>query len=152
MPSPLLTDKTVTFSEAVFASDVTPRTLRNWVDEGRFAPEGDDTRHSGKWRRFSARDVIKIALAHRIVQFGFKIDDALGIADDALMNLDRGVNGPREVVVWRESGCPSWLTRSGPPPGGYYSGVVPEAHLLVDVAAVVRNVLNRLTAMGVTAR
>jgi hypothetical protein len=60
-----------TFTEAALAAGVPPKTLRGWLDRTKnynLALDADEEREGIGWRRFSLLDVLRFAMARRLVQ------------------------------------------------------------------------------------
>lgn len=65
------------FSQAVYASGLKPKSLRNWLDRGIVTPFSD--REEG-WHEFSHADIAMLALLAEITGAGVAVSVASGIA------------------------------------------------------------------------
>ena len=58
------------FGEITSKLNISEMTVRNWLTRGQLNLSADEGRADGKWRKFSTRDVVVIAVADRLSRFG----------------------------------------------------------------------------------
>src|SRR4051794_17486063 len=75
-----LTHASVTVGMAANATGFSPRGLRLALGTGEKLPMlGDVERRAGCWRRFSAVDVVRLAVLSRLVNHGFTVGEAASV-------------------------------------------------------------------------
>lgn len=59
-------EETYTIREAAFAAGLSPKSIRNWLDDAEVASnlhlDADADREGGQWRRFTFVDIVKLAV------------------------------------------------------------------------------------------
>lgn len=83
---PPLMDRKLRFSDAAYAIDATPKTLRNWLARGLVKlhtpkPEG------GGWTEYSFADIAILALMRQFVSFGVDVPTASALANQVMLGF-----------------------------------------------------------------
>ncbi len=141
------------FSDAVYAIRSTPKSLRKWLQN----PDLTLAMNPAKWgwRHFSLFDLLVLGVMRRLVDFGVPVTDANAFAHAALMTRlaafeDGDLDADRldafdgtSLIVMRtgEAGDREWLIRLAF--ADQAEPVPSDAHLHVDVGAIVRTVAIR---------
>lgn len=104
--SPIL-DPKLRFSDVVYAIEITPKALRNWLQRDQVTLDSKKPDEGG-WREFSFVDVAILAVTRRLVEFGVTVENASKLAHtilthmqgDAWMMMVRGFkNAPPEILA-----------------------------------------------------
>lgn len=66
----------ISFGKAALSAGVPEKVLRNWLDRRQITLDAETAHTSGRWRRFSVTDVVRISLMKRIVDYGFGVSEA----------------------------------------------------------------------------
>ena len=156
--SPLAVRK-IRFAHAVFALDVTPKTLRNWLQREQVTlfedqPEG--------WKTYSHLDIAKLALVRRMVDFGLGVEDANDIAESVLREkwgqdriLRTYKNPPPDVIAATFNVDLLIVSKIG---GEYRPEIrfttavsddpLPDTYLTIHIAEAIRTAFARLDEFG----
>lgn len=84
---PPLLDRKLRFSDAAYAIEATPKTLRNWLqrDQVKFEHVGDsEAAKAGGWREFTIMEIAVLAITRKLVDFGMTVEEASSYADAIL--------------------------------------------------------------------
>jgi hypothetical protein len=109
-----IADKKLRFSDAVFALETTPKSLRKWLQNPAFRLISEQP--EGEWKNFSFADIGCLAIMRKLVDFGVGVVDANEIAADVIKHklgplLKSKTMPPRALeagfanmtlVVWRD--------------------------------------------------
>lgn len=171
--------RTLRFSDAVHAVGTTPMTLRKWLQRGQVRLFSEEPEPSG-WRAFSPADLAILSVVKKLVDHGLGVEEASEMAHE-LFAMNKVVlsykNPPPDVlaatwsnlvvVVWldgaqwvfavflcMEGGEPVVITR----PSGrarkvleYADGTTVDAHLSIDLEAVISRAFERAEAFSADA-
>lgn len=81
------------YGAVVAATGVKPATLRNWLTRKQLVLNADEGHTEEKWRLFSVRDVVQIAVLNALSCIGLSIRDAVSISDMVMPRIeDMAVN------------------------------------------------------------
>lgn len=75
-------DKKLRFSDAVYALETTPKSLRKWLQNPDFRLISEQP--EGEWKNFSFADIGCLAIMRKLVDFGVGVVDANEIASDVI--------------------------------------------------------------------
>lgn len=73
---PALPAPEISFGRAALCAGVNEKTLRGWLDRKQVTLSAEAGRTGRGWRRFTATDVVRIAIMKRIVDYGFGVEAA----------------------------------------------------------------------------
>jgi hypothetical protein len=95
-----INEKKFRFSDAVYAIETTPKSLRKWLQNSdlKLVFSGEER----GWREFSFADLAVLVTMRKLVDFGFTVDTANNFANMTLMSHERLFkyrNTPPEAVV-----------------------------------------------------
>lgn len=93
-------DKKIRFSDAVFALDTTPKSLRKWMQNPDFELIADHP--EGEWKSFSYADIACLAIMRKLVDFCVGVAEANRVAREIVVTrlgpLIRSKNMPPEAL------------------------------------------------------
>lgn len=153
-----LTTRRYPLSDAADASGVPSKVIRNWIDRKQVQwvlLDANKNREDGGWRQFSAWDIVRVALAKRLVDFGVPVATA-GLTVGGLFSQHNRLlgysNTPPEafaaalqatrLYMWpKKSG--GWNRRITTLPDEVPADL-PDTYLVVDISAAVRGVVDAL--------
>lgn len=72
----------------VAATGVKPATLRNWLTRKQLVLNADEGHAEEKWRLFSVRDMVQIAVLNALSCIGLSIKDAVAISDMVMPRIE----------------------------------------------------------------
>lgn len=154
MSTPIL-DRRYTFSDAALASGASPKAIRNWIDKKQVLLDADESRPSGKWRRFSVWDAVRLAYARRMIDSGVPVEFAGLMAGSLLVPVMRLLsykNTPpdaltaalrgTQLMMWPDrSGWQTKIVKHGDDP---LDITLPAAFFYMDVGRVTEEVIEIL--------
>lgn len=139
------------FSDAVYAIETTPKSLRKWLQNPDVALFTEDEDSKG-WKNFSFGDIALLALMRKAVDYGFTASEANEIAINILRmfpQVFRYRNMPynampavwmnRKILLWKDGDAwqielrDNW--KGNPEPS--------DAYIVIDVYRILRRALQR---------
>ena len=140
------------FKTAVMIAEVPPKAARNWLDRKQITAEGELGRGEKIWRRFSAFDILRLAITKKLVDFCVPVELAWMVASgvfvgEAAINFEKSELSPvqvakrlrdRTIFAWREND--RWEIKYSKQIPTY----APAAVLSIDVARVALEILQEL--------
>lgn len=145
---PHIRDRKLRFSDAAYAIDAPPKSLRNWLQREQVVLPGE---HDGGWRAFSYLDIAVLALVRPLVEYGLLVREANDIAHAALNMFPQGFGiaelSPtgltmlwtnRTLLVWRDGG--GWRLHVS---DNWQPAVPSSAYLALHVETIWRTAFDR---------
>ena len=145
-----IADKKIRFSDAVYAIETTPKSLRKWLQNSKFSLVS--AQNEGEWKSFSFADIVCLAIMRKLVDFCVGVDEA----NDVSLKVVRGSIGPllrsknmppqalsagftgRKLLVWKVHEHFGFAVHSPPE-----SIPKMDAMLVIDLHNVVRRAIDR---------
>lgn len=148
-----ISERQYTLAATARMADLTPATLRNWCDREFMLLSMD----AGKWRRFCAFDVLKVALSGRLSEMGIPVKNACYLGGAIPQHAARSIAdyadpasvlkgmveafGAAKTIVYRDG--ERWTTILDDNIGNIE---LPACYIVIDSVAVAKTVCARMIA------
>lgn len=138
------------FGDVVAGTGVKPATLRNWLTRKQLVLNADEGHTDEKWRLFSARDMVQIAVLHSLSSLGLSVKDAVFIADAVMPRIENmavkvgGFAGDPVLHFWKAEGAWCSGTAFDTSKGMLTADAIPPAALSLRPFAILSHVQSEL--------
>lgn len=140
-----------TFGEVVSVSGVKPATLRNWLTRKQIELNADEGHTDDKWRLFSQRDVVMIALLHSLSHVGLSVADAAMISNLVMPFLEdnyvkmTGTAGDLILHFWKVDGDWHFGRSFDTSKGSKAASKLPPTAITIRPSAIFQHVFDNLS-------
>lgn len=143
------------FGAVVAVTGVKAATLRNWLTRKQLVLNANEDHDEEKWRLFSVRDTVQIAVLNSLSSLGLSIKDASTVADVLMPLIENmavrigGFAGDPVLHFWKQDGVWKYVAAFDTSKGVLSTEGLPPAALTLRPYAILTEVYLQLRPNGI---